>query len=205
MQIKKTYLYLLLNYTPNSTQFVKRLFAILLLSVHLFSSGGYVLFFQYFISRSDNHITKQIYENKIDAKQLVQFKLPVHMPGIKDWADYEHVSGQIQLKDGYYNYVGVKMTRDTMYLVCIANLTKTRLVNANLIVAKDISDVPLSKKSTESSSVKKVTAGFEYNNPVVQYAFVNFSQLLKGYENPISAKLTHPYIESPGKPPNFCA
>jgi hypothetical protein len=183
---------------------VKRLFAVFLLSVHLFYTGGYSLFFQYFIHRSETQIVKQIYENKVDATQLVQIKLPVHMPDIQDWPDYEHVQGQIQLKDNYYNYVGVKMTRDTMYLVCIANSVKTRLVSANLIVAKDIADVPLSKKSADAQ-VKKAAGGFEYHNPMVYFSFVTFSTTLKGHENPISAKLTHPYIESPGKPPTFCA
>jgi hypothetical protein len=182
---------------------VKRFFVILLLSVHLFYAGGYTLFFQYFIHRSETQMVKQIYENKVDATQLVQIKIPVHMPQMQDWPDYEHVQGQVQLKDNYYNYVGVKMTRDTMYLVCIANSVKTRLVSANLIVAKDVSDVPLTKKGSEQSSVKKASGGFEYNMPALHYSFVTFSQTLKGHENPISAKLTNPYIESPGKPPNF--
>ena len=183
---------------------MKRFFAILLLSVHLFYTGGYGLFFQYFIHQSEVQMVKQIYENKVDATQLIQIKLPMHNPQMQDWPDYEHVQGQIQLKDNYYNYVGVKMTKDTMYLVCIANSVKTRLVSANLIVAKDVSDVPLSKKGSEAQ-VKKAAGGIEYNNPIVYYSFVTFSQTLKGHENPISTKLTNPYIESPGKPPNFSA
>ena len=149
-------------------------------------------------------MVKQIYENKVDATQLIQIKLPVHMPGIQDWKDYEHLQGQIQFKDNYYNYLGVKMTKDTMYLVCIANSVKTRLVSANLIVAKDIADVPLSKKGSENTS-KKTSGGFEYSNPTIQYSFITFAQNLKGHENPISSELTHPYIKSPGKPPNFVA
>jgi hypothetical protein len=183
---------------------VKRLFAILLLSVHLFYTGGYSLFFQYFITRSENQIVKQIYENKVDATQLVQIKLPVHNPNMQDWPDYEHVQGQIQLKDNYYNYVGVKMTKDTMYLVCIANPVKTRLESASLIVAKNMADVPLSKKGSDAQ-LKKAPGGFDYNIPAIRYNFVTYSQTLKGHENPISTKLSHPYIKSPGKPPNFSA
>lgn len=183
---------------------MKRLFAILLLSVHLFFTGGYSLFFQYFIRQSENQIVKQIYDNKVDATQLVQIKIPVSNPHMQDWPDYEHLQGQIQLKDNYYNYVGVKMTKDTMYLVCIANSVKTRLVSANLIVAKNMSDVPLSKKG-QDAQVKKAAGGFEYHNPMVHYSFVTYAITLKGHENPISTKLTHPYIDSPGKPPNFAA
>jgi hypothetical protein len=180
---------------------VKRFFAIVLLSVHLFYIGGYNLFFQYYILQSESQMVKQIYENKVDATQLIQIKLPVHMPDIQNWPDYAHVQGQIELKDVYYNYVGVKMTKDTMYLICIANSVKTRLENANVIVAKDISDVPVSKKGAEQGS-KKASAGFEYNIPPSGYKFLAFTDIIEPKENPISSRLTHPYIESPGKPPN---
>jgi hypothetical protein len=182
---------------------VKRIFAILLLSMHLFYTGGYTLIFEYFIHQSEAQIVKQIYDNKVDATQLVQIKVPVHSKGIQDWPDYERVQGQIQLKNGFYNYVGVKMTRDTMYLVCVANSTKTKLVNANLIVAKNVSDAPLSKKGQEAPTKKASSISSDYTISSSRYVFLNFSDTIDEKENPISSKLTHPYIESPGKPPNF--
>ena len=182
---------------------MRRFLAILLLSVHLFNIGGYSLVFQYFSHRSDVQITKAIYENKVDATQLVQIKIPVHNSNITDWPDYEKIQGQIQLKDAFYNYVGVKMTRDTMYLVCVENSTKTKLFNANIIVAKNVSDAPLSKKGQEAPSVKKVSSISDYNNQTVDYAFLRFEDSIDKRDNPISIKLTHPYIESPGKPPNY--
>ncbi|TWR31401.1 hypothetical protein FPZ43_02685 [Mucilaginibacter pallidiroseus] len=147
-------------------------------------------------------MVKQIYENKVDATQLIQIKLPVHMPEIQNWADYEKVQGQIQFKDNYYNYVGVKMTKDTMYLVCIANSVKTRLVGANLIVAKNISDTPVGAKKGAESSVKKAATNIDYNIARCEYRFLTFRDLVELIPNPISSLLTDPYIESPGKPPN---
>ncbi|MBK0379098.1 hypothetical protein [Mucilaginibacter segetis] len=181
---------------------MKKLFAICLLAIHLFYLGGYNLIFQYFIHRSEVQIVKQIYENKVDATQLIQIKLPVHMPNIKDWPDYERLQGQIQLKDAYYNYLGVKLTRDTMYLVCIANSVKTHLVSANLIVAKNASDVPLSKKG-EAPITKKVSSPSDYTVPASGFNFSGFSQSVANNTNSITTVLTDPYIESPGKPPNF--
>ncbi|MDB5061711.1 MAG: hypothetical protein JWP67_1554 [Mucilaginibacter sp.] len=180
---------------------MKRLFALFMLCVHLFNTGGYNLIFQYFIHQSEIRMVKNIYENKVDATQLVQIKIPMKSPGIKEWDDYEHIQGQIQLKDAFYNYVGVKMTRDTMYLVCIANDTKTHLVNANIIVAKNVSDVPVSKKGQETPAKKSAT-GFECNIPAPQYKFLSFNDVIEPKENSISIGLTNPYIESPGKPPN---
>ncbi len=180
---------------------MKRFIAILLLNVHLFNLGGYQFVFQYFIHQSEVQIVKEIYENKIDATRLVEIKIPVHLPGIKKWDNYVRDCGQLQLKGVYYNYLRYKMSPDTMSFICIANSVKTRLVSANLVIAKEINDVPLSKKGHDSSQ-KKVNTSNEYSFTAVDYQFMAFSTLLKPSTGPISYQLNNPYIESPGKPPN---
>jgi hypothetical protein len=181
---------------------LKKIVAIVLLSAHLFSLGGYTLVFDYLINRSDVQLVKQVYENKTNSAKLIELKVPVHMPTIQDWPEYEHVVGQIQLHDGYYNYMGLKMTRDTMYLLCLPNHVKDQLVKGNLIVAKDLSDVPLSKKGAEPVS-KKVNAGYDNVCQVVNCDYKQFADLVTPTTSKESLYSEHPYIESPGKPPNF--
>jgi hypothetical protein len=181
---------------------LKRFFAILLLSVHLFYIGGYTLLFQYYINKADVQMVKQIYDNKINNAKLIEIKIPVHFPTITDWDDYAVIAGQIQLKDAYYNYVRLKMTRDTMYFVCLPNTVKTRLVNANIITAKEISDVPLNKNA-HNPVVKKVNTLSEYNLEACHYNYSQLEIFLKQSPNRLSLKLVNPFIESPGKPPNF--
>jgi hypothetical protein len=110
--------------------------------------------------------------------------------------------GQVQLKDAYYNYVKLKMTRDTMYFICLPNATKTRLVNANIITAKEVADVPLSKKGQDPVS-KKVNTLSEYNFQAFQYSYSGFGIFVQKNNVPASVILNDPFIESPGKPPNF--
>lgn len=124
------------------------------------------------------------------------------MPTIQDWDEYEEIVGQVQLKDAYYNYVKLKMTRDTMYFICLPNATKTRLVNANIITAKEVADVPLSKKGQDPVS-KKVNILSEYNFQAFQYSYSAFGTFLVQDSMPTAVKLNDPFIESPGKPPNF--
>ncbi len=195
-----TYIYWQL-YTLTKFLLVKRLIAILLLNVHLFNLGGYSLVFEYFIHRSEVQIVKQIYENKVDATKLVEIKIPVHLPKIHSWNGYVRDQGQLQLKGVYYNYLRYKVTQDTMSFICIANSVKTRLVNANLIIAKEISDVPLSKKGHDSSQ-KKINAGGEYSFQVMHYQFLSYGRTLKVKPRPIAYHVNSPFIESPGKPPN---
>ncbi|HEY8931235.1 MAG TPA: hypothetical protein VIM55_18670 [Mucilaginibacter sp.] len=181
---------------------MKRLFAIVLLSIHLFNIGGYALLFQYYIHKSDVQMVKEIFDNKINDAKLIEIKIPVHMPTIQDWDEYEVVQGQIQLKDAYYNYVRLKMTRDTMYFVCIPNEVKTHLTKANVIVAKEINDVPLSKKGHDAAA-KKVNTVSDYNLQAFQYQYRAFETSVKPEVHTISFRLNSPYIDSPGKPPNF--
>ncbi|WP_295673766.1 hypothetical protein [uncultured Mucilaginibacter sp.] len=180
---------------------MKRLFAIILLSVHLFNLGGYALFYQYFIHRADVQMVKEVYNDKINDSRFIELKIPVHMPTITDWTEYEVVAGQVQLKNAYYNYVKLKMTRDTMYFICLPNTAKTRLVAANIITAKEISDVPMSKKGEQG--MKKLSTSDEYSLPVFKYHYAAFETLIKPCCKNVFLGLHNPYIESPGKPPNF--
>jgi hypothetical protein len=173
----------------------------ILLSIHLFNMGGYSLLFQYYIHKSDVQMVKEIFDNKINEAKLIEIKIPVNMPTIQDWTEYEVIQGQIQLKDAFYNYVRLRMTRDTMYFVCIPNTVKTHLVNANIITAKEINDVPLSKKGHDGS-IKKVSLLSEYNLQAFQYHYTEFETVLKSNDKSLSINLNSPFIDSPVKPPN---
>jgi len=182
---------------------LKRFFAIILLSVHLFNLGGYALLFQYYIQKSDTQMVKQIFDNKIDSNKFIEIKIPVHFPTMQIMDDYVVLEGQIQLKDVFYNYVKMKMTRDTMYFVCIPNTSKTRLVNANIITAKEINDIPLSKKGHHDPLAKRINTLSEYHLQAFLYSYAEFETLLKQIRRSEPYHLNHPFINSPGKPPNF--
>jgi hypothetical protein len=175
----------------------------MLLGVHLLNLGGYNLLFKYFIHESDVQMVKQMYDNKINSAKLIELKVPVNMPTIQDWTEYEHIAGQIQLNNAYYNYVRLKMTRDTMYLICLPNNVKADLEKANIIVAKNINDVPMSKKGTTTPSVKKVDFGYDNVYQVLHCDYTPIAKLVNVIDHNTAAHLTSPYIESPGKPPNY--
>jgi len=163
--------------------------------------GGYTLAFQYFIHQSEVKIVKEIYENKVDSAKLVEIKIPVHLPGIHFGTEYNSVQGQLQLKGVFYNYLRYKVSPDTMSFICIANSVKTRLVSANLIIAKEINDVPISKRGHDAS-LKKVNFGIDYSIQLFNYKFSGFSTLLKANTRPISYLINSPIIELHGKPPD---
>jgi len=133
-----------------------------MLAVLVFNMGGYMLLFQYFIRASDQFANEQISKGYYKPNELVEIKIPIRMPYVQEQRQYENIAGQIQLKGNCYNYVALKMTRDTMYVKCIPNYTKTKLVNDNVITAKDVSDSPLAKKN-HVPQLKKTGLDNDYN------------------------------------------
>lgn len=126
------------------------------------------------------------------------------MPTLDDWTDYANIQGQVQVKDAYYNYVRLKMTKDTLYLICLPNTVKAGLAKANVIMTKNLNDIPLSKKSANNSSTKKAesTSSYDHFYQIINCDYVPSSELANISPRSEKIHLSNPYIESPGKPPN---
>ena len=161
-----------------------------------------MLAFQYFMNRSDNQIVSQLYSNGANSSKLIKLKIPVHMPTLDDWTDYANIQGQVQVKDAYYNYVRLKMTKDTLYLICLPNTVKANLAKANIIMTKNLNDIPLSKKGPNNSSTKKAESTYDHFYQIVKCDYTPLAELVKINVRSEVFHLSNPYIESPGKPPN---
>jgi hypothetical protein len=178
---------------------MKKSIAISLLFLHLFSLYGHMALYAYFVYQSDKLFNEQISMNKYAVDDLVSVKVPVKMPTIEDWKDYVYISGQVQFKSNCYNYVKMKMTRDTIYLMCIPNYKKTRLNNQNIIDARKIADIPVSKK--ERIPFGKASDLGIYNYQIVQYRFRVPISILKITLHNINANIVKFGIATPGQPP----
>lgn len=152
---------------------MKRLIAISFIALHLFNIGGYLVLHQYFTYKSDRFFNEQTDKNKYNTGDLTEIRIPVNMPNIADWTCYENVSGSIRFENASYNYVKMKMTRNVLYLMCVPNYETTHLSSQNVIVAKNIKDIPVPKKQhipyckTNVLDVLKFTfAQYTFNIPV---------------------------------------
>jgi len=180
---------------------LKKFFAIAMLALLLFNSGGYSLLFQYMIYRSDSYIiNEKINKNLYRSSDLVEVKIPVHINNIQDWTEYEPISGQVQLSNGCYNYAQLKMTRDTMYLMVIPNYEKTRLINANIIYAKQVSDIPVSKKSHAPVIKKNITENVYSYTAILYKAFI-VPATIKAVHSHAFSDIIESSIDIPGQPP----
>jgi hypothetical protein len=171
-----------------------------MLFVILFNLGGYSLFFQYMIDHSDNKIINLINNNRYHNSDLVEVKIPVNLPTLQNWTEFENISGQVQFKNNKYNYAQIKMTKDTLYLLVIPNHDRTKLVNANIIYAKQVNDIPINKKS-HNSSLKKSISESEYHYVTLNYKINIPDNNTKCYREYALLNIIKPSLGVPGQPP----
>jgi len=171
-----------------------------MLFIILFNLGGYSLFFQYMIDRSDTKIINQINNNRYHNSDLVEVKIPVNLATLQDWTEFETISGQVQFKNNKYNYAQIKMTRDTLYLLVIPNNDRTKLVNANIIYAKQVNDIPINKKA-HNSLLKKSISESEYHYITVNYKSTIPVNGTKCYRDYAFLNIIKPFLGVPGQPP----
>ncbi len=160
--------FLIILTSPKIKQ-LKRLIAIALLGLQMFTICGHLVLYHYFVYKSDRELNERISNNAYTEHDLVEIKIPAHTAITQSWTEYQYINGQIQFKNICYDYVKVKLTTDTIYLACLPNREKTRLFNQNIINAKVIDDAPVSKKGQVPFG-KGIDLG-KYNYTLVSYHF----------------------------------
>lgn len=163
---------------------------------------GYMALNQYFVNKSNKVIAREIAKGKYNSSDLIEIKIKQNLPFIHDWDSYVNISGQLQLDGVSYNYVKLRVTRDTVYVQCIPNYETTKLLNENVICAKKLNSTPVSKRTHESSE-KKLGSDAKYNCPEVSYAFIKQAEPVLPPGTFIYISIPHPFVSVSGQPPEM--
>ena len=165
----------------------------------LFYQGGYILLFQYFMNKTDVVMNEHIDQNQYNTSDLVEIKIPAKLYYSESSGDYQPISGQVRVNGNCYNYVKLKIANDTLYVDVIPNNEKTRLVQSKNVLDKQIADVPVNKKSHNTSA--KQFSDNEFNYTLLnQLARIPASIKKTTGRNSIS-DTTDPLLGVPGQPP----
>jgi len=166
----------------------------------LFNAGGYDLFFQYMMYRSDVKVFDKINNNHYRRSDLVEVKIPVNMPTQQDWDGYQAISGQVEVKGIRYDYAEIKITHNMLYLRVVPNTDLTKLVKAKVLYGKLVNDLPTSNtKHSNNPLTKKSLSESEYltfaytGSPGMMIKKLNYSFK--------SADVLKPTLEVSGQPP----
>jgi len=108
--------------------------------------------------------------NLYNDSQLIELKVPIHLPYQTNWADYQRYDGEIEVKGVIYKYVKRKVADDTLYLMCIPNTRKMHLETAKndyFKLSNDLAQNNNSKKSGDSKTISFKNLQGEYD----EYSF----------------------------------
>jgi hypothetical protein len=185
---------------------MRPVWAISLLLLHLFNMGGYQLMFKHFEGVSNARLVAKIDHKDYDEKNLLEIKVPIHLPYQLDWADYERVDGEIVLEGVHYNYVKRKLVNDTMTFLCLPNAEKTQIHHARETFYSLVNDLQQETSNQESGSVPPTSKPIKFNvTEFDQDAFAfeinQFNQTKQTDFLLFSSVLTDNYMPSIERPP----
>lgn len=155
--------------------------------------------FQYFIYQANKFNEEQISKNLYKPSDLVEIKIPVKLPHITNWDRYERISGAVQLQENWYNYVKLKMTRDTLFVMCVPNYKTTRLISANVIYAREVSEAPLNAQK-QATPLKSVTM-LKYIPQAAAITLIPPALIIKPVPNRLRMQPVVSHLDVLGQPP----
>lgn len=167
--------------------------------MHLANFSGYYFIYQYFIERSDEQMVKLVDNNEFNDNDLIELKLVLHLPYMMT-TEYTRIEGEIEIEGIHYNYVKRKVSNDTLYLLCLPNREKTKLIEDRNDYTAKATDTPTGGKESNNQGKKSQPLN-EYNTSIPVFHFqytVSPDRLLRDL---ITPQLSNPFIGNSFQPP----
>lgn len=133
---------------------MRKIAAILLLTILLFNWVGYRFLSHFLQYRSDVQLQVKLDQNDYTEDQLIEIRIPLALPYQANWKSFERFDGEIDLDGVHYKYVKRKIYNDSLILLCLPNEAKQNIEKAKDEYFRIVSDIdPRSQKKSENSSV----------------------------------------------------
>lgn len=184
---------------------LKRLFAILFLSVLLFNLYGYQLLINHWQEREETAFEQELHTN-LQEDELVSIKLPAALPPYSDnLENLEWIDGEITVNGTIYKYVKRRIFKDSIEFLCVPHTARMRMENARedfFRLCNDLQAAPSQEESRNTSPVKPLV--FEFCSDVVHYQIESIKDKQKDFTDiyrrckPIKKQYA---IEHPPEPP----
>ncbi|HUR10980.1 MAG TPA: hypothetical protein VM012_06410 [Flavitalea sp.] len=137
---------------------MKKLAAILLLSLLAFNWYGYRLVTAYLQQQASISIETQLDRNEYADADLIEFRVPMNLPYQSNWKEFERFDGEVEIDGVHYKYVKRKIENGALVVLCIPNKSKMKLQTSRDEFFKLVNDLKQStsgKKSSEGHTAFK--------------------------------------------------
>lgn len=135
---------------------LKKLTVISLIALLVFNWYGYKLLINYYETKATSNLQSKLDKDQYDESTLILIRVPLNMPYIADWKEFEKFEGETEINGTHYKYVKRKIENGELVLLCIPNQQKTNLQAAGQSFFKLVNDIqqPGAKKDSKEHSVK---------------------------------------------------
>lgn len=159
---------------------VKKLAAILLLTMLVFSWGGHRLLTDYMEVRADIQLQAQLDRRDYNEMDLIYIKVAAPLPYGTSSETFERVDGNVVINGVNYNYVKRRFYKDSLELICIPNTVKTGIQNARDEFFKLAYDLQHSSQGAKKQGANSLAFKFlttEYFNNIDEWSLSLFTSL----------------------------
>ena len=104
---------------------MKKLAAILFLTLFLFNIIGYRLVFYFVQQENDITLETSLDKAEYNESELITIKVPISLPYQTNWKDFERVDGEINFEGKIYKYVKRKVEDGQLVLMCRPHVIKS--------------------------------------------------------------------------------
>lgn len=194
-----------MSYFVSSQTALKKLVAILLLALLLFNWYGYRIVSAYLLNRSDERMEARVENNDYDESQLMELRVPIHLPYHNDWSDWETYSGEIEIEGVHYNYVKRKVEKDELVLLCLPNTEKQMVQSARDNFFKLVNDLQQNnngKKADHGQAFAFKGLFSEYQQENNNWTIDQLSDLNAGFGTTEPVFVSSKFSVSPEQPPD---
>jgi len=184
---------------------LKKVTAIFFVLLFAFNWFGYRLYYDYLQHKTNVNLETAFDSNSYDESQLIELKIPVHLPYQTSWTSYQRYDGEITLNGTSYKYVKRKLCNDTLYLKCIPNTKKMRLETAKNDFFKNSNDLGQNDQSKKSNNSKSVNKNLQTVYDDASFGINILSPFMLNQKTWLPANadnaISSPHI-TPGQPPD---
>lgn len=141
---------------------MKKIGSILFLLILVFNFWGYKWALSYLEQKATVRLEQKLDAGKYDLSQLVEVKIPLHLPYYNEQRDYETFYGEVELNGQSYQYVKRKISGDTLFLLCIQHTEKNDINLAKSDYFKSVNNLQHDgqQKGNQPASVKLMLSEF---------------------------------------------
>jgi hypothetical protein len=181
---------------------MRKIAAIVLLTIFTFNILGYQLVYNYFSQQSDTALELALDQDKYNDDQLISIKQPTNLPYYTNSKAFNRIDGEVEIDGTTYKYVKVRIYNDSLEMLCIPHVEKMKIQQSKQAYAKVANDFQQdsNKKKSDNNSKsfqKQLSEYEELQNDLTNNNYVTLNSNFAALNSPLENKRFFNTVEQP--------